>query len=88
MRRLAFFAALTQVKPNADFGGMDTILNLFAAPPDPAVTAPGLSNWDIAYIEALKNAPRNMPANFQPTNMARKMRTLIQAEEAEALAAP
>lgn len=55
MRQIADYAAMvafSQVDPDADTQGYDSILNLFRNPQQ----TPGLSDWDMAYLKALYGA--------------------------------
>jgi hypothetical protein len=76
------FVALSQITLGATNPGANTILNLFETPPDAAQPAAALSEWDIAYLSALKKAPRNMSASRQRVSMARNMQKDIEAKVA------
>lgn len=58
MRQIADYAAMvafSQVDPDADTQGYDSVLNLFRNPQQ----TPGLSDWDMAYLKALYGAELN-----------------------------
>lgn len=66
------FVSMSQIKPDYETVEIDTILNLFAAPPNSETVS--LSQWDLAYLQALKDAPANRTAMMQRSTMARAMR--------------
>jgi hypothetical protein len=73
------FVALSQITFGATNPGANTILNLFQTPPDPTRSAMALSEWDLAYVSALGQAPPNMSSSRQRVSMARNMQKTIEA---------
>lgn len=72
--------ALAQVDPEADFSGYPTILNLFGATPPP-----GMTDWDLAYLEGLYSArPNAVSSDWQERDIARRMEEAL-APGAEAV---
>jgi hypothetical protein len=61
--------ALAQLDPDAQIGGYTTILNLFNSSSTPPT---GLTQWDIAYLEALYDV-RGETARRQVASIARRM---------------
>ena len=72
------FVALAQVDPEADTSAFPTILNLFADP-----TTPGLTAWDRAYLQGLygsDDSARGGPA--RDAALRREMLRALQREDA------
>jgi hypothetical protein len=66
--------SLSQIDLSADFGGVDSILALFAQP-RPEVLPPGLTEWDYAFLKGIYRASYS-PANQQRDIAARMVREL------------
>lgn len=65
--------ALARLSPDADLGGVDTILNLFAEE-DGAVRPDSLTDWDLAYLRALYAARSDQRSGaLQEAEIARYM---------------
>jgi hypothetical protein len=47
-------AALAQLNPESDMSQYATILNMF----DPGASTAAMTDWDVAYLQGLYNAPR------------------------------
>lgn len=86
------FIALAQVDPDGETSGFDTILNLFKGAPQP-----GLTPWDMAYLEALYKSDTSVTTPNRHDgqvgqNLARQFARQTRADEraaaAEAEAAP
>jgi hypothetical protein len=75
------FVALSQISLGVSNVNAETILNLFDSPPVPTDPPMELSQWDLAYLGALKDAPANRAASQQRGSMARSMRKEIEALE-------
>jgi hypothetical protein len=65
---------LSQIDLSANFGGVDTILKLFAQP-RPDVPPAGITEWDYAFLRGLYRASYS-PANQQRDIAARMVREL------------
>ena len=65
---------LSQIDLSANFGGVDTILKLFAQP-RPGVPPAGITEWDYAFLRGLYRASYS-PANQQRDIAARMVRDL------------
>lgn len=50
--------SLAQIRADAAYAGMDTVLNLFSPPADGEAAPAGWTAWDKAYVEGLYGAPR------------------------------
>jgi hypothetical protein len=74
--------ALAQVDADADTSGVDTILNLFADQSEARPTA--MTDWDLAYLDGLYNAPRNArDADQQEEAIVRRMQEGVTAPPEE-----
>lgn len=69
-QQLADYAAMvafSQVDPDADTSGYESVLSLFAHPAE----TPGLTDWDMAYLRALYSAELNQGATVHQTGEVR-----------------
>lgn len=70
--------ALSQVDPEAEVGGYDTVLNVFVDP-----TTPGLTTWDMDYLKALYGVEQNsVGASARGAEIVDMMLRGARAEEA------
>lgn len=75
--------ALARISPDAQIGATDSVLNLFSDIEQGVTPAPGLTDWDVAYLQALYGAHLNVRGrNLAEGDMAHRMRrSLEQASE-------
>lgn len=77
------FRALAETAYEADTSSNPTILNLFAEPRDPGTAS--LTEWDVAYLQALYDARNHATGNLQRGDVASRMaRALRSADTPEA----
>lgn len=65
---------LAQIDPDADIGGANSVLNLFADRAAGAAPVSGMTDWDRAYLKGLYSAQRAAPSGkFQKRDVVRSM---------------
>lgn len=68
--------ALSQVDPQADVSSFETVLNVFVDP-----TTPGLTSWDMDYLNALYNVEQNsVGANARGAEIVEQMTRRARAD--------
>ena len=71
--------ALARLSPDAQVGSTDTILNLFSDMEQGVVPTPSLTEWDVAYLQALYGAHLNVRGrNLAEGDMASRMRRALE----------
>lgn len=71
--------AMAQIDPDGETAGFDTVMNLFENPQ----ATPGLSDWDVIYLEALYNEARErVNPDGQAAAIARRVRRAGRAQDA------
>jgi hypothetical protein len=80
---------LAQVDPDADTAGIPTILNLFSDRDAGAAPAPGLTDWDVAYLQGVYSARRDVKrGSRQVADVVRSMAGALVAPKGDAKAPP
>jgi hypothetical protein len=74
-------AALVQLNPDADMSGFPSILNLFADSPEGESAPTAMTDWDLAYLQALYGMTRAaVNARQQRGEIARRMADRVASE--------
>jgi hypothetical protein len=66
--------ALAQIRSDATFVGINTVLNLFSPDRDPAQRPAGLTDWDTAYLKALYGSDSQSSYAAQVSHIATRMK--------------
>jgi len=73
--------ALAQLDPNADTSGHSTILNLFTERQAGRQSTASLTDWDVAYLQAIYDMQRNATSSSrQEAEIGRRMREGVTGE--------